>query len=112
MFKTVRPQTYQQPIAPDLQTIIAIPERISALPLSQCELSVRLQNVLGKLSCKRLGDLHGLSFAQVLTVTTCGLKTIKELETFIAKLHGAQVQLRETEKASHSSQKQQTQAVL
>lgn len=65
---------------------ISIPKKLRHVPLARLLMSVRLRNVLDKMGCERLGDLHGLAFEQVLMCRNCGQKTLTELKELVDNL--------------------------
>ena len=81
-----------QHLASDTQSSIHVPPGIRDWPLEQMKLSVRLQGVLQRLGCLRLGDLHGLTWGQLGRTKNCGRKTIVELQAIIAELQAGRLE--------------------
>jgi hypothetical protein len=62
-----------------------IPPNARDLELADLPLSLRLEGVLRQKGACRLGDLHGVSIADILRIRNCGGYTIAELEHLIAR---------------------------
>ncbi|MCF7707643.1 MAG: hypothetical protein K9N52_01935 [Verrucomicrobia bacterium] len=73
----------------DVMTI-SIPTHVRDWPLDQMPLSVRLSGVLQKMGFKKLGDLHGLSYIQVLSMRNCGRRSIFELVELVRRLQAGE----------------------
>lgn len=68
---------------------IFVPHSVRDWELVALPFSVRLRNVLQKLNCLKLGDLHRQSYENIFLLKNCGGKTLLELRDFIVKLHSA-----------------------
>jgi hypothetical protein len=53
-------------------------------------LSIRLAGVLQKMGFRKLGDLHGVLYTQVLCMRNCGQRSIKELKALVERVQGGE----------------------
>lgn len=70
----------------DFSTPIGIPNNVRDWPLDQMPLSIRLAGVLQKMGFRKLGDLHGVLYTQVLCMRNCGQRSIKELKALVERV--------------------------
>lgn len=79
------------PAEPLEMAAIFIPQSARGWALAQMPLSTRLAGVLRKMEARVLGDLHGLSFAQILKARNCGRLTVVELATLISRVQSGEL---------------------
>lgn len=71
-------------------TPIVIPPAYREWALEQMPLSVRLAGVLQKMGFRRLGDLNGVLYEQVLSMRNCGQRSIKELKSLVQRVQAGE----------------------
>jgi hypothetical protein len=81
------------PASPDVGRLIAVPEYARSWSIQQLPLSVRLDHVLQKLNCRILGDLHGMTYNNLLDIPNCGVRTQVELQQLIAQVEKGEFSL-------------------
>jgi hypothetical protein len=89
LFQTENQTVHPASPAP-VEESISLPSDTHDWPLERIELSVRLRGVLRRLGCKRLGDLHGLTWRQVAKTRNCGRKTLTELQSVVVARGGGE----------------------
>jgi hypothetical protein len=62
-----------------------VPAELQHLKISHLPISVRLEGVLRQIKVRQLGQLHGISAEDLRAIRNCGLKTIQEVGTLLAR---------------------------
>lgn len=65
--------------------VLNVNESARSLALDELPLSRRLETVLSQSGWHKLGDLHGVNIADLLSTRNCGQKTISELKHLLAR---------------------------
>jgi hypothetical protein len=71
------------PGEPAAAEVISLPEAVWQYGVDGLPISTRLLNVLRTCGCQRLGDLHGVRFADMLSLRNCGCKVVAELRALV-----------------------------
>lgn len=66
-------------------SVFVVPASISDFLLSDLPLSVRLEKVLRRQGCDKLGDVNGFEIKDLLKVQNCGKRSIRELQDIIRR---------------------------
>jgi len=69
---------------------IQIPNSYRDWVLEQMPLSVRLAGVLQKMGFRKLGDLNGIFYEQVLSMRNCGQRSIRELKSLVERVQAGE----------------------
>lgn len=68
------------------RSLIIVPQSVRGWSISLMPISARLSGVLERMGVQLLGDLQGMSFAQVAKAKNCGRTTLAELRVFVRSL--------------------------
>jgi hypothetical protein len=69
---------------------IQIPPAYRDWSLEQMPLSVRLSGVLQKMGFRKLGDINGVLYEQVLSMRNCGQRSIRELKALVERVQSGE----------------------